>query len=106
MKEGMEGVRFGSFAVLIWIAIVFAPQSIVTVMYYTRRGLLMLCRRFGVVVLLGVIFGSLAFSPGDDAMDMLFSSSMLICLCLFVVGVLMDGDKLSFIELDNVIFPV
>ena len=47
-----------------------------------KRGLLMLCCRFGVVVLLGVIFGSLAFSPGDDAMDMLSSSSLLIWICL------------------------
>ena len=75
----------------------------------------MLCCCFGMVVLLGVIFGSLAFSPGDDAMDMLSSSSLLIWICLgllfvhlglFVVDVLMDGDKLSFIEIDNVMSPV
>ena len=43
-----------------------------------KVGLLMLHRRFGMVVLLGVIFGSLAFTPGDDAIDMLSSSSRLI----------------------------
>ena len=40
--------------------------------------LLKLCRHFGVVVLLGVVFGSLVVSPRDDSMDLLSSASLLI----------------------------
>ena len=77
-------------------------------------GLLKLCLRFGVVVLLGVVFGSLAVSPRDDSMDLPPSNSLLILICgfllvrfgLLVVDVSMDGGKLSFIELDSVTFPV
>ena len=77
-------------------------------------GLLKLCLRLGVVVLLGVVFGSLAVSPRDGSMDLLSSNSLLILICgfllvhfgLLVVDVSMDGDKLSFIELDSVTFPV
>ena len=47
-------------------------------------------------------------------MDLLSSNSLLILICglllvrfgLLVVDVSMDGDKLSFIELDSVTFPV
>ena len=47
-------------------------------------------------------------------MDLLSSNSLLILICRFllvrfgllVVDVSMDGDKLSFIVLDNVTFPV
>ena len=69
---------------------------------------------FDLVVLLGVVFGSLAVSPRDDSVDLLSSNSLLILICgfllvrfgLLVVDVSMDGDKLSFIELDSVTFPV
>ena len=73
-------------------------------------GLLKLCLRLGVVVLLGVVFGSLAVSSRDGSMDLLSSDSLLILICglllVRLVDVSMDGDKLSFIELDNVTFPV
>ena len=69
---------------------------------------------FDLVVLLGAVFGSLAVSPRDDSVDLLSSNSLLILICgfllvrfgLLVVDVSMDGDKLSFIELDSVTFPV
>ena len=94
----MEGVRLGSLTAR-WLQGYFTTLSPVTLncrfdkdcLTVSRAaslskdltsehkvGLLMLRRGIGMVVLLGVISGSLAFSPGDDAMDMLSSSSLLI----------------------------
>ena len=89
----MEGVRLGSLTAR-WLQGYFTTLSPVTLKDCIivsrvasilskdltsehKVGLLMLRRRIGMVVLLGVISGSLAFSPGDDAMDMLSSSRLI-----------------------------